>query len=56
MFAGGFADRNLADTVRHQSHNLGANQAVVNHDIGLLDQAQRFQRQQFGVSGTGAHQ
>jgi hypothetical protein len=39
-----------------QFQDRGAYQPVKNHDIGLLEQSERFHSQQIRVSGTRSHQ
>src|SRR5450755_3834043 len=45
------------DGVRsRQGQNFSAYQPVVNHDIGLLEDADRLARQQIGIARTSTHQ
>jgi hypothetical protein len=50
------ADENPFDARLQQFQNRGADQPVVDRDIGPLHQPHRFQGQQFGIAGAGAHQ
>ena len=50
------ADEDPFHPGRHQLEDVGADQAVVDHDVGLPHQAQRLQGEQLGAARPGADQ
>ena len=56
VVARAFADEHPVSVATHQIHDVVGNQPVINHHVGLLDLLQTFEREQPGVTGTGANQ
>ena len=56
MVARAFTHEDPVGIAAHQIHDIVGDQAVINHDIGLLYLLQAFEGQQSGVAGAGAYQ
>ena len=54
VIAGHLADKNAFGRRRDEFKNPVADEIVVDDDLGLLQQARAFERDQFGVAGAGS--
>ena len=51
-----FADIDALRLPRYEVEDRGIDEPVIEHDVGLLHQAQRAERQEIGIAGAGAHE
>ena len=51
-----FADIDALRLPRYEFEDRGIDEPVIEHDVGLLHQAQRAERQEIGIAGAGAHE
>ena len=56
MVARAFTHEDPIGIAAHQIHNVVGDQAVINHNIGLLYLLQAFEGQQSGIARAGAYQ